>query len=139
MSSSLYDSTILQSKACFLTLKHILTVAEQDPAASRFPDARLCDDMKPLTFQIYSASNHCEKLIARLTGREWTLWNDDLTGFADMHERIAIILDRLAQVDRETVDAQGPVTKSTAWGPNGLNVTVMTGEAFAHGFGLRPS
>lgn len=94
------------------TLQHILTVAE-DHARSQgldpdveYPDARLIDDMRPLTFQIQNATKTVRQAVARLEGREDVPWADDEKTVGDLKKRLERTLEVVKGLDAGKVDAR---------------------------------
>ena len=69
MGHTLCDGTIV-AQGILCSLSHILHQAEQRPDASTLFEARLYEDMYPLTDQVRLATQFSENLLARLTGRE---------------------------------------------------------------------
>ena len=57
--------------------------------------------MKPLTFQIQSASDTAKFMAVRVGGLENERWEDNETTFEQLHERIAKALDFLRKVQPE--------------------------------------
>ncbi|KAK7432930.1 hypothetical protein QQZ08_000401 [Neonectria magnoliae] len=131
MAFTLYDATIIETKTTLITLDHILTQAEKLPNSENFLQARLYEDMKPLTFQVHAATRFSEKVLARLSGRDAVEFQDNLTSFTDMHARIANALKALEQADKDTINRHGEQVGPTDLGAVGsMNIT---GKAFAMG------
>ncbi|KAK2608809.1 hypothetical protein QQS21_002666 [Conoideocrella luteorostrata] len=131
MAFTLYDATIVEAKTALISLDHIISQAEQHPNAGSFLQARLYEDMKPLTFQIHTATRFAELVLARLLMREAIEYKDDLVSYADMHGRIAKVMEALGQADKDAVNKHGEEVASTnlpSVGPMDL-----TGKAFAMG------
>lgn len=131
MAFTLFDATIVEAKTALITLDHILNKAEKHPNAGSFPQARLYEDMNPLTFQVHGATRFSEKTLARLSGRGPMEFKDNLVSFADMHARIAQVLDLLAQADKDTVNRLGEEVAPTDLGAVGS--MDITGKAFTIG------
>ncbi|KFH47187.1 hypothetical protein ACRE_020420 [Hapsidospora chrysogenum ATCC 11550] len=131
MAFSLYDATIVALTTALTTLDDILTVAEKTAGSDRLPQARLYEDMKPLSFQVYAAARFAEKTLARLTGTPSNECADDLVSFADMHARIAEVKGLLAQADKETVNRLGEEVAPTEV-PSAGSMDI-SGKAFAMG------
>lgn len=92
------------------TLDHIIDRAEQhakerglDPNVE-YPDARLIEDMRPLTFQVQNATTTVRKTLSRLTGQEIEPWKDDERTVADLHKRISLALSLLDKADAKQID-----------------------------------
>ncbi|KAJ5601551.1 hypothetical protein N7510_011085 [Penicillium lagena] len=130
MSDSLYDGTIRTAKSALETLAHILRKAEESPNANSLLAARLYDDMKPLTFQVYIATQMAERMTARLTGREPTVFEDNFSSYAEMHQRIDKVLKSLSEVDKDNVNKHAEQVKTTQLGSAEVD---LTGAAYAHG------
>ena len=131
MTFTLYDATIVQVRLVLATLHHLLNEAEKQPNAESLLQARLYEDMKPLTFQVHAATRFSEKLLARLSGREGDEFEDNLTSYTAMHERIENALKDLATADKNTINRHGEEVASTdlpSWGKMDL-----PGKSFAMG------
>lgn len=127
---SLYDGTIVMAQSALTSLAHILHQAEQSPNAADLLTARLHDDMKPLTFQVHIATQVTEKMLARLTGREPVVYDENLTSFPDLHERLQTAIKALGEADKDTVNRRGEEVEATALAPG--TVLPMSGAAFAN-------
>lgn len=115
-----YDGTIAVVIPLLKTLSHILHLAEQERPASTstlLHDARLHADMYPLSDQIRVATQYAENLAARLTGREETKLPGNPASFAECFERIDAVLKTLGEADKEVVNGQADVVKTTPMGP----------------------
>ncbi|KAJ5578207.1 uncharacterized protein N7459_007171 [Penicillium hispanicum] len=134
MGHSLYDGTIVVAYSILQTLSHILHKAEERPNASALLEARLYEDMYPLTDQIRIATQFCENLVARLTGREPVVYENNLTTFAKFHERIAAVQKTLNEADKKLVNQHGDIVATTKIGPKGT--TEMSGAMFAYSITL---
>lgn len=132
-SYSLYDASILTAKSVFKTMDHILLEAEKHPNAATFPTARLIEDMKPLTFQIHIAAKLTDQMVARLTDHEVANFEDNLSTYADMHERIEAILKVLDAADKDVVLQRANDVKATSIGPLSAD---MTGTVYATAFAM---
>lgn len=92
---SIYEATVPVFTKGLVTLSHILNQASAHATASSqdvdktFADARLIEDMRPLTFQIIVATNIAKKSITRLTGHELDSWEDNESTFEQMQARLA--------------------------------------------------
>ncbi|KAA8645442.1 DUF1993 domain-containing protein [Aspergillus tanneri] len=112
-------------------LPHILRQAEQYPNAANLLAARLRDDMKPLTSQIHIATQVSEKMLARLTGRDPVIFDENLKSFAEIHERIENALKALSDADKDVVNRYGEEVSPTTLGPD--KILSISGAAFANG------
>jgi hypothetical protein len=131
MAFTLYDATIVAATTALTTLDDILTVAEKKPGSDRLPQARLYEDMNPLSFQVYAATRFAEKILARLSGTPSKELANDLVSFADMHARIAEVKGLLGQADKETVNRLGEEVAPTEIPSAGF--MDISGKAFAMG------
>ncbi|KAF5614774.1 hypothetical protein F25303_14016 [Fusarium sp. NRRL 25303] len=131
MTFTLYDATIVEAKLALASLDHILTEAEKHSNAASFPDARLHEDMNPLSFQVHAATRFAEKLVARLSGRESAEFEDKLVTFQDMHSRIQKAQELLGKADKDVVNQQGEEIAPTALPSAGT--MDLPGKAFAMG------
>ncbi|KAJ5082586.1 hypothetical protein N7532_011629 [Penicillium argentinense] len=116
-SFTFYDATIVPALSAFKTMDHILHEAEKHPDAATFPTARLAEDMYPLTYQIHISSKLTEQMVARLTGREAANFEDNLSSYEEMHERIATILKILDAEDKGIVNRVAEKVEATTIGP----------------------
>lgn len=128
---TLYDATIVEVRLILATLHHLLNEAEKQPNADALLQARLYEDMKPLTFQIHAATRFSEKLLARLSGRVAVEFEDNLTSYASMHERIDNALKDLEAADKDTVNRHGEEVATTDLPSFGK--MDIPGKAFAMG------
>ncbi|KAF4978475.1 hypothetical protein FZEAL_5161 [Fusarium zealandicum] len=131
MAFTLYDATIVEAKVVLGVLDHLLNQAEKQPDSSRFPEARLHEDMNPLTFQVHAATRFSDLLLARLTGKTAGEYQNDLVSFADMHARIFMVQEALDQADKDTVNRLGEEVAPTDL-PSAGSMDI-TGKAFAMG------
>jgi uncharacterized protein len=73
--------------------------------------------MLSLPHQIRIATQYSENLLARLTGREPTIFpRDDLTSFAAFYERINTVLASLGKADKDTINASAEREEKTQMG-----------------------
>lgn len=92
------------------TLTHILKTA-QDHAAKNgidadatYPDARLIEDMRPLTFQIQNSTRTVLRVVNRLQGTPEDVWEDNETTFADFYARIEKAQALVKKADVKAID-----------------------------------
>jgi len=130
MTFTLYDSTIVVVQGILKTLTHILHEAEKRPNASTLLEARLHEDMYPLTEQIRIATQYSENLIARLTVREPVTFDRDLTTFAKCFERIETVLKAFNEAEKDVVNGQADVLSPTQLGPK--YTIQMSAAGYAH-------
>ncbi|KAM3514687.1 hypothetical protein MY11210_001658 [Beauveria gryllotalpidicola] len=109
-----YDYSINQAIEALDTSTVILKKAETAPNSASFLQARIHEDMLPLSFQVHFMSGCCTKLASRLLGEEPPKTEDNLKSFADFYARIAETRAVLEKLDRETINSRAtePVTFS---------------------------
>ncbi|KAF9888839.1 hypothetical protein FE257_008208 [Aspergillus nanangensis] len=134
MGHTLYDGTIVVAQGILGTLSHILHQGEQHSNASTLLDARLYEDMYPLSDQIRIATQFTENVVARLTGRESVTYEGKPTTFAECYERIETVLKTLNEADKDVVNQNAEVSKTETFGSQ-LTVQ-MTAAEYAHTAGL---
>jgi len=134
MSFTLYDGTIVPLKSLLTTLSHILHQAEKLPNADTLLEARLRDDMYPLPDQVRLATQFSEAVVARLTGREPVMFENDLTSFERFYERIDSVLQSINGADKEVVNSRGDVAAPTFLGPG--KTVDMSASVFVHSIAL---
>jgi len=134
MGHTLYDGTIVVVQGILNSLSHILHQAEQRPDASTLLEARLYEDMYPLTDQVRIATQFSENLVARLTGRESVTFESNLTTFANFYERIETVLKVLNEADKNVVNQHGDIIGSTQMGPE--RAVDLSGAMYAHSIAL---
>jgi hypothetical protein len=132
-SFSLYDATIPTAQNAFKSLANILREGEKHANAASFPTARLVEDMNPLTYQVHIAAQLAEKMVARFTGREPTIFEDNLSSFAEMYERIEIVQKALDAADKEIVNQRADLVQATPLGPMSID---LSNTAYATAFTL---
>jgi hypothetical protein len=132
-SFSLYDATIPTAQNAFKSMTNILREGEKHANAESFPTARLAEDMNPLTYQVHIAAQLTEKMVARFTGREPTTFEDNLSSFAEMYERIEIVQKVLEAADKETVNQRADHVQATPLGPMNID---LSNTAYATAFTL---
>lgn len=130
-SLSLYDATIPTAKSAFKAMVTILREGEKHPNAASFPAARLAEDMNPLTYQVHIATQLVEKLVARLTGREPTIFEDNLSSFAEMYERIETVQKVIDATDKDAFNERADLVQAIPMGPMTLD---LSGVAYATTF-----
>ncbi|KAH7375704.1 hypothetical protein B0T11DRAFT_270819 [Plectosphaerella cucumerina] len=128
---SLYDFVVPTIKNGLKTFDHILNRAERDAvekgidANSVYPEARLIDDQKPLTFQVQNATQTVKLTVSRLTGIELEPWENNEKTFADLHKRIHDALELLDTVDPAVVATRVDTIVELPLGGNVTSVTVQ--------------
>ncbi len=111
MAFSLYDATIPVFTQLLGAAKHLVGKAEEhcaDGPASEtdLVNARLIDDMEPLSFQIKAVSMHSKGAMDGVSEGSFSPYMGDYPeSFAAMHERIDEAVAALDEWDRAAVDA----------------------------------
>jgi hypothetical protein len=126
MGLSVYDTSILTLKRGTTTLLNILKKASESADAASFPDAKLTEDMKPLTFQVQAASNTAKKTVWRLTGVETEAWEDNEQTLDQLIARCEKTLALLKGVDPKQVEGKETAMVELALGPAGTKQLVGT-------------
>lgn len=137
---SFYDVSIGQAIEILDSLTAILKKAESAPNAATLPEARIYDDMLPLSFQVYLVADLGTKLAARLTGQEPPSNENNLKSFAEFHGRIAESRAALEKVDKNTINTRAAEAVTVGLGPgktaqmNGLtyNAGYVTPNLYFH-------
>lgn len=136
MSLSLYDASIPLFLRAFDNLGAILTKAEafaeeSGIAHGELLEARLFDDMLPLTGQIQRASDTAKFLAVRLGQAENMPMEDNEASFADLHARITKTVDFLKAVPASAYEGRenAEVVLTTRSG-----ATTFTGTGYLTGF-----
>ncbi|KAL1966015.1 hypothetical protein VTN77DRAFT_4955 [Rasamsonia byssochlamydoides] len=86
------------------TLSHILKKAEEYAKEKGIPlaefvDARLYEDMKPLSFQVQTVSNTAKNSLVRVAGTEPVPMEDNETTFEELQTRITRTIEVLKAAD----------------------------------------
>lgn len=108
---SLYDTFVLRWLAALKSLDAILTKAESHAkeksidANAQYIDAKIIDDMRPLTFQIQIVTTAATLPLGTLTGNALDLPSEDKT-FADLHARIKAAQDLVQGVKPEDINGR---------------------------------
>ncbi|GAD99919.1 hypothetical protein AOR_1_404184 [Paecilomyces variotii No. 5] len=129
MVHTLYDGTIVVVQSILNTLSHILHQAEQRTDAISLLEARLHEDMYPLTDQVRLATQFSENLVARLTGREPVTFEGKPTTFSQCYDRIETVLKALKEADKNVVNKNGDVVATAKLGPE--NTAELSGAVYA--------
>lgn len=131
MGYTLYDGTIVVLEGILSTLTHVLQKAEGRPDADNLlTNARLHDDMYPLTDQVRLATQFSENIVARLTGRDPVTFDRDLGSYAKCYERIETVLKTVKEADKDVVSQQAEVLSPTPMGSG--NMVDMSAATYAH-------
>ena len=127
MSFTIYDASVPVFVSMLTNMRAWLdkAAAEGDPAA--LVEARLAEDMKPLTAQFQFASDSAKNAIARLIGVEPPSMPDAETTFAELQARcdktIAFV-ERVALTDFDGAENREVVIKF----PNGMGYRFTGGD-----------
>ncbi|EFY91986.1 hypothetical protein J3459_007935 [Metarhizium acridum] len=134
MSYTLYDGSITTAQDILISLKAILKKAETAPNAASLPDARIHEDMLPLSFQVHVVSDIAQKTAARTTGAEPQKLENDLKTFDDFYKRIDQVQELLTKIDKEVVNKRVGELVPIGLGP-GKNVE-LPGHAYVTGYAI---
>jgi hypothetical protein len=111
MATELYDITVpaflrgFAAMAAFLE-KGRVWADEQGIAHEALLNARIHEDMAPLTSQIQRVSDGAKLATARLAGVEGPTMPDTETSFDELQARIAATVDFIKSVPREKIDGR---------------------------------
>lgn len=133
MSYTLYDGSIGVAKEVLQSLQTILKKAEASPNSAKFAEARLAENMLPLSFQVHMVTDTAQKLFARTSGTEpIQLERDTLTDFAAFYARIEQVQAIVNKADKDTVNKRGSETVTIGMG-GGKNAD-MASSAYVSGY-----
>ncbi|PWY72501.1 hypothetical protein BO94DRAFT_539174 [Aspergillus sclerotioniger CBS 115572] len=130
MGYTFYDGTIAVIQSILNSLSHILRQAEKHPDATSLLEARLYEDMYPLTDQIRLATQFSENVAAKLTGRDPVDFEGKPTTYAECYERIDTVLEVLGKADKDVVNQQCDIV-----GPSKVSREMtmeVSGAVYAH-------
>ena len=109
MALTMYDASVTVFLHNLKQLSHLLDKglahakeAGIDPAT--LINARLAEDMRPLSFQVQGASDAAKLAVARLTGTKGPSFPDTETTFEELQTRIANTREYLQGVPREAFE-----------------------------------
>ncbi|KAK4649814.1 hypothetical protein QC762_704830 [Podospora pseudocomata] len=128
MSLTLSSITISTFSKGLSTLVHILQKAEEYAASqgldanAEYINARLIDDMLPLTFQVQNATNTVRKTLTRSQGKADQPWEDGEKTFADLYARIEKARQVIKEADAAAIDAKADETVDLALGPTTIKI-----------------
>lgn len=132
MSFTLHKASVGLVTDALGTLQGVVTKAEATPSIAT---ASITGDMKPFSFQVHTATDTAQKMLARLTGSEPKNYEDNLADFAAMKARITEVLALLAAADKATVDAKTDEDIQFQMGESGKEVKVK-GWMYVQGFAV---
>ncbi|PHH91527.1 hypothetical protein CDD83_130 [Cordyceps sp. RAO-2017] len=125
MSYTLYDATIVMVQHCVESVKCILQKGEAAPNAASLLEARIHEDMLPLSFQVHMVTSLSEKVLANLLGREPMKLENNFKTFDDMYKRIAVVSEVLAKADRDTINGRDGQTVKFDMGPKAVEISTL--------------
>lgn len=136
MSVNLYDFTVPLFIRSLTNLDAQLTKASTWAKENNVPEedlisAKLYPDMRPLPFQIQTASNTAKGTVSRLTGSAPVPMDDNETTMAQLHDRITKTLEVLKAAKRE--DFEG-VDKNEVKFTTGGHEMTFTGLVYTQGY-----
>ncbi|PYI06222.1 hypothetical protein BO78DRAFT_397406 [Aspergillus sclerotiicarbonarius CBS 121057] len=130
MGYTFYDGTIPVMQSILNSLSHILCQAEKRPDATSLLEARLHEDMYPLTDQVRLTAQFSENVVAKLTGRDPVVFEGKPTTYAECYERIETVLEVLGKADKDIVNQHSDIVSPSNVGPK---VTMdVSGAVYAH-------
>jgi hypothetical protein len=125
MAYTFYDASVAMAKSALKSLHQILSGAEKHPDSTRFINARLVDDMKPLSFQVHFASFQAQTVAATLSGRQYLEPNeDDVESYTKVHTAIDDAFSALARLDKESVNKAAEIMTPSPPGAKETEVPV---------------
>ncbi|KAJ5196065.1 hypothetical protein N7449_006544 [Penicillium cf. viridicatum] len=128
MASPFYNYTIATLTRGLNTLSTLLKKAEEYAKENNIPveeilNARLVEDMKPLSFQIATATNAASKALARVASIETPPQQELDTTYEDLYKRLDRTLAELEKVDPAKIASKEGQTFKAPIGPNVLDFT----------------
>ena len=138
MATELHDLTVpafvraLHALRAFLD-KSRLWADEQGITHADLLEARLYDDMAPLTAQVQRVSDTIKGALVRLSGVENVPMADSETSFAELDERIGRTLAFIDSVGRHLIDGKEEATVTLTTPTNTIS---FTGIEYVRGFVL---
>ncbi|KAK7432245.1 hypothetical protein QQZ08_001190 [Neonectria magnoliae] len=134
MSYTLYDASVVLARDALNSLSQILTKAAAHPNSEALLSARLHEDMLPFSFQVFTVTDLAQKLTARGTGADPLDLDPNLDSFDAMQARIELVLDGLAKVDKEALNARAEAECSVIMG-NGNELKMLV-KHYVNGYML---
>ncbi|GJC88387.1 hypothetical protein ColLi_11225 [Colletotrichum liriopes] len=133
-SLTLYDGSIVLMQRGMCTLSNLLKKASEHEDATSFPSARLYEDMKPLSFQVWTASNTAKKTVKELTGAETETWEHKETTLDQLIVQCEKTIVLLKGVDINQVEGKDTVMVELSLGPAGIRQ--LTGKEFVMSYAV---
>jgi uncharacterized protein len=111
MAYGLYDTTIPNLQAGLTSLAHILRKGEEFANqrgidVTQLLNARLCDDMLPLTFQVHICTDFSAKVLHRTQNAPETGWEPNMVTMKDLMDRIAKAQAILSTADVAIIESR---------------------------------
>lgn len=116
---SIHDTSIVTFQRGETALRNMLKKASESADAASLADAKLCEDMKPLAFQVQMCSNLAKKTVWRLTGAEIETWADDEQTLDQLIARCDKTLSLLDGVDPKQIEGKESEIVELGLGPHG--------------------
>ncbi|KAG5919526.1 hypothetical protein E4U61_000795 [Claviceps capensis] len=114
---SFYDASISLTQEAVESLKSILKKGAEAPNAASLPEARIFEDMLPLSFQVHFTTDLAQKLVARTSGTEPLTFENNLKTFDEFFDRIDKTLEVLAKADKDVVNKRVDEIVTFGMGP----------------------
>jgi len=138
MALTMYDASVTVFLHNLKQLSHLLDKGLAHAKASGIDpstlvNAKLAEDMRPLSFQIQSASDAAKLAVARVTGTKAPSFEDTETTFEELQARIAKTRDWLQTVPREAFDGAEERAFTMKAGPTEL---AFVGQTYLLHFAL---
>ncbi|KAJ2973804.1 hypothetical protein NQ176_g6402 [Zarea fungicola] len=129
---SFYDVSIGQALEVLDSLTAVLKKGEAAPNSASFPDARIYQDMLPLSVQVHIVTDLSIKAAARLSGEEPPVNESNLKTFADFYARIDVARAALEKCSKETINARA--SEKFTMGLGGGKTAEMMGLVYNAGY-----
>ncbi|KAJ0426743.1 hypothetical protein BJY00DRAFT_1478 [Aspergillus carlsbadensis] len=128
MASPFQAYAITSVTKALTALKSILQKAEAHATEKNIPldtlfNARIYEDMKPLSFQIFGATTDAEKLIYRASHIQPPARQQTDKTFDDLYKRIDVALAEIANADAALIAANADKTFKVPLGPHEVEFT----------------
>ena len=107
MPLSLYDASVPVFASMIRNMRAWLDKAAAEKDEATLAEARLAEDMAPLTRQYQMASDTAKNAVARLVGETPPVMADTEANFAELRERCDKTIAYLESADRATIDGAG--------------------------------
>lgn len=134
MSYSFFDGSVLLAQDALDSLANILKKAQEHTHAANLPSARLCDDMLPLTFQVYKVTSTCQEIVAYLSNEKPATFENNLTSWDDINARLAAAKEVLKKADKDLINSRVDEVITINLGSHGT--ADMSGKAYVVGFSM---